>query len=118
MPSFVWSAPSGAMAEIVNTCPLTRPRRLSLARISTLSPGATSIRRERATSNESRAAQIESFLFPRSKGDYHFRLFYAHYGCRGGGSIGCWRERYDLSRFISAPIPLLLIRSSGAIRAP
>ena len=38
---------------MVNTCPLVRPSRLSLARISILSPELTSICREQATSKES-----------------------------------------------------------------
>ena len=64
------------MAEIVNTCPLMRPSRLSLARMSTHfnAPGTSYIERIGA-------AQIESYFFPRRKGYCHcychFPFFYA-----------------------------------------
>jgi hypothetical protein len=52
-PSLVVNAPSGSIPATVNTCPLIRPSFLSFARMSTLSPGATSICRGRATSKDS-----------------------------------------------------------------
>ena len=108
----VLSVPFGAMLEIVNSCPLMRPSRLSFERMSTLSPGETSISREQVKSNESvrHKSSVISFLEGRattlsfSQRAPRKRFEYA----QGKG--------HDLSRFKALPNPrfcLLVGRSDS-----